>query len=165
MVTGEIVWFVVGIAGFVAAVVVMGRLRSSRRSSIRLIADERGWSFRDTDPAVEALPLDLIHATVHRRVENVVHADVGGRVVTVFDLTDPRRASMGDDDRPGRNLTCAITPLPGRFPHLVIEPAEWITPFPPPGTSRVRFESGDFNEAFDVRTADRSRATRSWMRD
>lgn len=152
--------YVVFAIGMAAAIVAVTWFRQHRRRSVERVASGRGWSFEPADvAAISALPLLVMSASVRRHVENVMRGPVGSRDVTVFDLADPRQAAWGEPPQAGaRSLSCAVLRLPGNFPHLVIEPADWTFLSHTPDLQAVGFESIEFGREFQVWTASRDDA-------
>lgn len=142
---------------------------SRRRKAAKENVEGRalGLEAADGDPfGLGGLPLELLsRGREGRSVDHVLWGSWRTVDVRLFDF---RYASGEDGDR---RFTCALMALERDVPPVVIEPKMFFTPLAERGElPAVEVDDRGFEEAFDVRTGDRTFATgllneetRRWM--
>lgn len=156
----EILIVVVLVALAVAAAWFSHHQKVKRRTELNhlALANDLSFSMRDV-LGLEQMPFAFLRRGDDRGVENVLHGDLGGERVRVFDFWVMHEStdSKGNRSRRYERYTCAALQVSDAWwPALTIKPESVMTRIGDVvGLRDLEFESDEFNRAWDVTCPDR----------
>jgi hypothetical protein len=151
------------LAGFVivviAALVLNYRAKQKRLAAFVLAATQLGLTYTAEDPfGTLSLPFQLFSRGDGRGVENVLSGTWQGMDVRAFDYWyyDESSDSKGGTSRSYSRFDCVILELDAACSPLTIDPENLLTRLADHiALHDIQFELGEFNDAFNVKSADR----------
>ncbi len=134
--------------------------KAARRAALMQLALSRGLDYSRVDLlGLGQMPFAFLRRGDDRGVENVVHGDLDGRPVQLFDFWVMHEStdSKGHRSRRYERYTCAATRITDAWwPALTIRPENLLTRLGDRvGLRDLEFESAEFNRAWNVTSGDR----------
>jgi hypothetical protein len=157
---GVIILLVIGFAVLAVALIYLGwRAARRRREALFQLATRLGLAYSIEDPFdTTSLPFNLFGQGDRRGAENVIHGEVGGMRVRLFDYwyEVTEHNSDGPDTTSTYRFSCALAEIEADCPHLVIDKEGVLSRLARHvGVHDIEFESEEFNRAFKIASADR----------
>ena len=131
-----------------------------RRTALNELAMSQGLTYSVQDVAgLGRMPFGFLRRGDDQGVENVIHGELNGRPVNLFDFWVMHESTDGKGNRSRRyeRYTCAATQVADAWwPAMTLKPETILTRLGDKvGLRDIDFESDDFNRAWNVTSRDR----------
>jgi hypothetical protein len=153
--------WLIGLAGGAALAWASRALKERRRREVSAFARQFDLDYAPHDvTGLVALPFELFGRGDTRRCESVVRGTWKGTEVTAFSYAEEDEGVGGRRSRTTHRFSCAVVGTDAACSPLAIPPETALTRLADSlGSRDIEFESGEFNEAFEVRSVDRKFAS------